>query len=266
MLIRFIKVSSYGNDFMLISKKDITKREIYNRKIGIGFDQKLSIKHLKKNIFRCIIRNKDITEANNCFNGLRCIFKYLNIKTGIRKIYILTKKGSYKLTKKEEKVKTILKKYSTNFTKNIRFLYKEMFFRNILFNIKQINLLLKKIYFNYIDIGNLHIIILSNRKHKYKVKLIKKIIEDKLIFKKGVNISIFNIENKKIKTFERGSGITLSCGTGTMACCITYTMGMEYKKILIPNNLGRLVFKKTTKCLSTIGEVCFSYSGKIVIK
>ncbi|MGX7458715.1 hypothetical protein [Candidatus Vidania fulgoroideorum] len=265
MIIRFIKASSYGNDFMLISKNDITRKEIYDRNIGVGFDQVLTFKYIRKNIFRCIIRNKDITTAYNCFNGLRCLSLYLGVKTKIRKLYIVTKGGNYKFIRKGRKIKTIIKLYKKDFRTNMRFLYRKMFFRNIL-NIKQINLLLTKIYFSYIDIGNKHIITFLKERHKSKAMMIKRLITKEKVFNQDPNISIFNIKNKNITTLERGSGITLSCGTGTMASCIVLSMKMRYREIKILSSLGIVVFKKKEKCLSTIGKVCFSYSGKTLLK
>ncbi|QSW37994.1 diaminopimelate epimerase [Candidatus Vidania fulgoroideae] len=265
MVLRFVKYSSYGNDFVITNDIDITIRSLYSRNVGIGFDQKISFRHRSKNVFICIIRNNDMTEASNCFNGIRCLSSYIYRKTKIRKIYVITKGGRYKFLCNKRNVKTIISQYKDNFLENMSFLYKKMFFRNIC-NIKQVNLLLTNIYFNYIDIGNLHLILFSTLDINNKLVFIRNLINNSDVFRNDVNISIFNTKYRKVFTYERGSGITLSCGTGTMASCLVYTLGISKKKLEILSDFGKLVFKKKIKHLSTIGFVNFSYSGKILVR
>lgn len=152
-----------------------------------------------------------------------------------------------------------IKKYNCNFSKYIEFKYKKMFFRNIKNNI-QINLNLSKKYFQFVNIGNLHIVFFI--KNKKEIKDILKKNKKKY----NCNISFLDYKKNKINTYENGSGFTLSCGSGTFASCISYTNCKNINKVVIKNNLGFLSFYKKSSGYYLVGSCLFSFNGSFFYK
>ena len=89
MKIKFKKMQSNGNDFLITEDINILKASIErlsDRKNGIGFDQLLLLDRSGKE-WQVRVFNADGSEANNCFNGLRCLASYSSEKEQLVKIY-----------------------------------------------------------------------------------------------------------------------------------------------------------------------------------
>ena len=86
MLLRFTKMHGLGNDFVmldLISQRAHIHpgliRELADRKLGIGFDQLLTVTPPSDPDmdFRYTIYNADGSEAEQCGNGARCFLRFV---------------------------------------------------------------------------------------------------------------------------------------------------------------------------------------------
>ncbi|UOQ37975.1 Diaminopimelate epimerase [Candidatus Vidania fulgoroideae] len=257
---KFVKLNSYGNDFVISKNKKINKKFLYNRNLGLGFDQLIVFKIKKNKKIICRIFNSDLSEAYNCANGLRCLSFYIFKKTNLRKINIYTIFGKNVFFHiRKNSITGEINNVNFNFLKSVKFKHKYMFFRNIKSNL-QINFYLKKIYFQFINLGNFHIVFFIKKK-----KSITKIIKEKKFenFLKA-NISFLNFKKNKIKTLENGVGFTLSCGTGTFASCISYVMCKPLvKEIYLKNKLGELFFLNRKKKYQLTGKCSFLFYGKL---
>ncbi|UOQ27832.1 Diaminopimelate epimerase [Candidatus Vidania fulgoroideae] len=262
-IFKFVKLNSYGNDFIISKNKKISKKFLYNRNLGLGFDQLIIFKIKKNKKIICRIYNSDLSEAHNCANGLRCLSFYIFKKTNLKKINIYTLFGKNVFFHvKKNTVTGEINKVNFNFLKSVKFKHKCMFFRNIKNNL-QINFYLKKFYFQFINLGNFHVVFFI--KKKGDIEKIIKIKKLKTFFK--ANISFLYFKKNKIKTLENGVGFTLSCGTGTFASCISYVMCKpSVKKIYLKNKLGRLFFLNKQKKYQLTGRCSFLFYGKLFIQ
>ncbi|MGX7585856.1 diaminopimelate epimerase [Candidatus Vidania fulgoroideorum] len=256
-------MNSYGNDFV-ISKMKIRRIFLSDRKIGIGFDQFITFKVVKKNIFKCLIYNKDGSEAYNCLNGLRCLSKFLSHKTKYKIIFIITKSKCIKfIIKSKKEVVSSFPKPTFNFRNEISFNYKKLFFRNIR-KLTQTSFFLSKKYFSFLDIGNPHLVFFEKKPNLRDLLKIESEVKLKNLSKNGLNISILGTRKKEVITFERGAGITRSCGTGTAASCFCFLKSKNKKQLKIINKLGTLLFKKNKlNGFSFIGKANFTFRGEI---
>ncbi|MGX7583033.1 hypothetical protein ACWNX6_00105 [Candidatus Vidania fulgoroideorum] len=261
MKIKFIKMNSYGNNFVIIKKYKFKKCFFSKKDIGIGFDQLISFRIIKNKKIVCRIFNYDMSEANNCANGLRCLSSFIFKKLNRKKIYLHTKSGSYSFLNKKKTIASCIKEKYLNIFKIFCFNFKKMYFRNLNKNI-QINLYLKKIYFQILSLGNFHTIFFI--KNEKEIKKIFNIIKNNF-FDNNISFMLYN--SNCIKTFERGVGFTLSCGTGTFASCISYIKCKPYiKNIIIKNKLGYLKFyKKKNNKKYLEGTFHYSYVGSLII-
>ena len=271
-IIKFIKMQSLGNDFVIIdqlknpykfSKNQI--KEICDRNYGIGCDQLLNIrKSSKLDIsFEYKIYNKDGSESGQCGNGAKCIAKYFFDK--------------YKTRKKEIKIETktrklVLRKYSN---KNIEV---DMGIPNINYNkldakISKFIYKGKKYLFSSVSIGNPHAVFLLKSIKGIDLEDFANKFNKKNFFKNGVNISLVeNImkNNWRARIYERGSGETMACGSAS--CAISACLPTLAKDIYINNYVhmqgGKAQVKwsgKTNEPIYLIGSAEYVYSGQYKI-
>jgi diaminopimelate epimerase len=210
------KWNSIGNDF-LISTNSFSKNEIVHlcdRKFGIGADQFVIIHDDEVKFF-----NSNGMEAEICGNALKCVGQILFHQTGFKNFEVKTKKGLIKIEIENN--------------------------GNIKINLGKVNSI-KQINENdfFIDLGNPHYVSILNHYEGddfFTSLQVKKELErqgslKQIEFKEtnGINYSIACIKdgNLLVRTFERGEGETLSCGSGSCAAFASC-----YQKRLIPEKI-----------------------------
>lgn len=223
MKIPFTKMQAIGNDFIIINQID----QIYNlsqaqiaklsdRHFGIGFDQLLIIE--KSNIptfdFKYRIFNADGSEVEHCGNGARCFYEYIQHHKISSKntITAQTLNGSISLTKEEGMITVDMGKFSIGM-KNDPSLFFDIFSDKNTEEIQGI----------YVDIGNPHIVFFVDSLKDVDALRTGKSIQGSSLFPDSVNVSFCEIVNSneiKLVVYERGSGLTLGCGSGACAASI----------------------------------------------
>ena len=81
----------------------------------------------------------------------------------------------------------------------------------------------KKYYINCISMGNPHTVIFVKNVDKVNLEKLYKKIHKSNIFEEKCNVEVVQILDKttiKMRVYERGSGETLSCGTGACASVV----------------------------------------------
>ncbi len=277
--INFIKMQGLGNDFILIDKikKDIDLdskhiKFLCNRKFGIGCDQLLII---EKSIdplinFNYKIFNQDGEEAQHCANGARCVIKYLvkdklvsnNIITLGTKNRIISgsvlENGDIKLSLGEPEF----------YSKKIPFIHENNINNKYLVNIENTNINL-----GVVSMGNPHAIIRVNNKDELnnndKLYKIATLLQKSEYFPESVNVNFYYVKDKSIiflRTFERGSGFTLSCGTGAAATvCYAIKQNEVEKETKVIMQGGILTLLWQDKEIFMIGTAQEVYRGTINI-
>lgn len=236
-----------GNDFILINgliysidNYQQASKILCQRHFNIGGDGLIIVlpPENKDNDFKMRIFNSDGSEAEMCGNGIRCFTQYVykNNLTQKHKLKIETKAGIIKpeitetsgLTAKikvnmgkpefqPEKVPVKFSKKNSEFVEDLSIQIK-----NKTFNL------------NCVSMGNPHTVIFTNDLNQIELSTWGPKIETMDIFPNKTNVEFIEIinENKiKMKVWERGSGITLSCGTGACAAAV---MGIRKKMLSAP--------------------------------
>jgi diaminopimelate epimerase len=197
MKTNYTKMQSNGNDFLITEDSSLIKKtaELSDRIKNIGFDQLLYFQNGAMPELR--VFNADGSEANNCVNGLRCVAFLYNLKSTY--IQIKSKRFLVNKTPNGATVKGELPK-----VEKIR----------DYFVIKFGNNHIAKSCEN-IDGLKLH-------EEYEKIKTSKPYNEIK-----DFNMSVFKIceDIIKIRTYENGTGETLSCGSATMS--VAYALSKE---------------------------------------
>ena len=197
MKTRYTKMQSNGNDFLITEDSNLIEKtaELSDRIKNIGFDQLLYFQNGAMPKLR--VFNADGSEANNCVNGLRCVAFLYDLKN----TYIQIKSRRF-LVNKTSNGATV---------------------KGELPKVEKI-----RDYF-VIKFGNNHIAKSCENIDGFKLQEEYKKIKTSKPYNeiKDFNMSVFKICKNiiKIRTYENGTGETLSCGSATIS--VAYALSKE---------------------------------------
>lgn len=256
--LEFTKMHGIGNDYIYIDvAKNRDLKEIFtrysigalvrylsNRNFGIGGDGVIFIEKSMIADFKMRIFNSDGTEAEMCGNGIRCFAKYIyDQKLTEKDILKIETLAGIKEVKKEKHIlepsKETIEQYVVNMGKPI-----------ISGNFS-ISVLDKNIQLTKILIGNPHAVIFTKDIENIPIKKYGPLIENHKYFPQKTNVEFIEIlENNliKMRVWERGSGETFACGTGSCAAVVAG----------VSNNL----IKRDVKVLLKGGELDINWDKK----
>lgn len=256
--LEFTKMHGIGNDYIYIDvakNKDLKEiftrysigalvRYLSNRNFGIGGDGVIFIEKSMIADFKMRIFNSDGTEAEMCGNGIRCFAKYIyDQKLTEKDILKIETLAGIKEVKKEKHIlepsKETIEQYVVNMGKPI-----------ISGNLS-ISVLDKNIQLTKILIGNPHAVIFTKDIENIPIKKYGSLIENHKYFPQKTNVEFVEIlENNliKMRVWERGSGETFACGTGSCAAVVAG----------VSNNL----IKRDVKVLLKGGELDINWDKK----
>ena len=256
--LEFTKMHGIGNDYIYIDvakNKDLKEiftrytigalvRYLSNRNFGIGGDGVIFIEKSMIADFKMRIFNSDGTEAEMCGNGIRCFAKYIyDQKLTEKDILKIETLAGIKEVKKEHHIlepsKETIEQYVVNMGKPI-----------ISGNLS-ISVLDKNIQLTKILIGNPHAVIFTKDIENIPIKKYGPLIENHKYFPQKTNVEFVEILEKnliKMRVWERGSGETFACGTGSCAAVVAG----------VSNNL----IKRDVKVLLKGGELDINWDEK----
>ncbi len=235
MSLKFTKMHGTGNDFIMINglKNDIETYSdlainLCDRHFGIGADGIIIIlaANENNNDYRMRIFNSDGTEAEMCGNGIRCFAHYLYNKNLIdrKKLNIETLAGIIKpeiidTSKKNSKIKVDMG-YPEFATAKIPVdVEDDDFISDYKITIED-----KNFSASFVSMGNPHTIFFLDEIMNIPLEKWGSKIENLKIFPEKTNVEFIKILNKneiEMKVWERGTGITLACGTGASAAVVS---------------------------------------------
>lgn len=220
---KFTKMQGTGNDFIVIDAinqklpnmlQDFSKK-IADRHFGIGADQVLIIGKSKKADFKMLIFNNDGSEVEMCGNGIRCLARYVLEKglTVKKKLEVETLGGIVRPEIVDNKVKVNMGVPSFD-TKNWKI--GETINKRFRVGGKSFNITL-------VSVGNPHCVIFVPKITDELVHKFGPLIENHSAFPNKINAEFVKVKSKneiEMRVWERGTGETLSCGTGATASVV----------------------------------------------
>ena len=215
MKTNYIKMQSNGNDFLITEDPNLIEKtiELSDRIKNIGFDQLLYFQ--SGAIPELRVFNADGSEANNCVNGLRCVAVLYDLKNTY--IQIKSKRFLVNKTSNGATVKGELPK-----VEKIRD------------------------YF-VIKFGNNHIAKSCENIDRFKLhEEYKKIRTTKPYNEiKDFNMSVFKIceDIIRIRTYENGTGETLSCGSATMSVAYALSKELNSNELVVSSRGGDTIVR-----------------------
>lgn len=230
---KFWKLQGIGNDFIAIDGRDDNinsddygklAKSVCHRKFSVGADGLLVVKNSNVADIEMVYYNSDGSRASMCGNGLRCFVKFVydNNIVNKEKIDVDTLDGikKIKINLKNKDIDTITVNMGQGSFKcsDIPINPNEEIFIN-----KEINVLDEKFMVNCMHMGVPHTVIFVDDMDMNKIHKYGPLIEKHEIFPEGTNVNFVKIIDEKnilVRTWERGCGYTLGCGTGITASVI----------------------------------------------
>jgi diaminopimelate epimerase len=251
MKILFTKMHGAGNDFIVINQLNknynLTPKEIKilsNRQLGIGFDQLLIVENsvLPNAEFKYRIFNADGNEVERCGNGARCFLLFLK-NSGIsdkKTISVETKSGVISLSFEDNNKISVNMGFPNDNPESIPFLQNYSPSQTTYINDVEH-------YFYPISLGNPHAVIKLDTLDNIDFSLIGEKLQNSKFFPNSVNVGFLRIINKNeiaLKVYERGSGLTLACGSGACAASIiSIKNGWVTSPVKVQMDGGELIVK-----------------------
>jgi diaminopimelate epimerase len=227
-----------GNDFVMMNclmetlpEKEIASisRKVNDRKFGVGGDGLILVLPSKLADFKMRMFNPDGSEAEMCGNGIRCFAKYVfdrklitdpqvKVETlaGVKLLKLLTRGGKVEAVRVDMGQPRLLRsEIPMRGDDNGRVIGESLKVDGRKFEITAVNM------------GNPHVVIFSDDLDNFAVDRYGPQIENHKAFPQRTNVQFVQVCNKSeivLRTWERGAGMTLACGTGACAAAVASTL------------------------------------------
>ena len=230
---KFTKMQGAGNDYVYVNCFEETVSDprqaaiqVSNRNFGIGSDGLILIMPSEVADLRMRMFNSDGSESEMCGNGIRCVAKYAYDHGIVTDTEITAETGAGVLTLKLftgddgkiEKVRVNMgpprlarAEIPMNGAPDAKIVAEELTVLDRTFKI------------TCVSMGNPHCVIYVDNVENFPVATYGPLIENNPLFPRRTNVEFIQIISRSEvlqRTWERGAGETLACGTGASAVCV----------------------------------------------
>lgn len=248
-------------------------QKICDRHFGVGADQLLVARRSEKADFCMDIYNADGSRVEMCGNGVRCFAKFvrdlgysdkteISVETlgGIVAPKILS--GHPGTTSSTSWVQVDMGKPILAENKS----------QTLKFPSSQVHKLpsSQALRFVTLSMGNPHCVIFVDRVENYPVTEVGPLVEGDPLFPNGTNVEFVEVispEKLIQRTWERGSGETLACGSGACAALVAaHLKGLVGRRATVCLTGGELeiFWDETTGHVFKTGPAVFVFKGDVV--
>jgi diaminopimelate epimerase len=223
---RFDKMHGLGNDFVIVDAReapfDVTPalaRAIADRRTGVGCDQLIVLEPSPDADLRMRIWNSDGGEVEACGNAARCVVQL----TGARRI-----DSSGGLLEGEDLGAEVEVSIGEP-----RFNWNEI---PLAYAMDTAALPMAWEGLEHpmaLSVGNPHVVFFVGDLDKVPIEQVGPTIEHDPAFPERINVNVAEIADGgiRLKTWERGAGLTLACGTGA---CATAVAAIKMRRVVSP--------------------------------
>lgn len=230
---KFAKMHGAGNDYVYVNCFEETiaepaalARQVSNRNFGIGSDGLILIMPSEVADVRMRMFNSDGSESEMCGNGIRCVAKYAYDHGLVKKTEITAETGAGILTLQLfPNDRDLVERVRVNMGKprltrgqipmtgpadeqvvNVELQILDRIFR-----------------ITCVSMGNPHCVIFVDDAVAFPVDKYGPVIENHALFPRRTNVEFVQVLSPtevRQRTWERGAGETLACGTGASAVAV----------------------------------------------
>ncbi len=230
---KFTKMQGAGNDYVYVNcfeecpdNPAEVARKVSNRNFGIGSDGLILIMPSSVADVRMRMFNSDGSESEMCGNGIRCVAKYAYDHGIVGKKEITAETGAGILTlqlftdtaDKVEKVRVNMGE--PRLTRAEIPMIGDGAGRVV---DEPLNILHSVFRITCVSMGNPHCVIFVDDVENFPVEKYGPLIENHELFPRRTNVEFVHVVSRnevRQRTWERGAGETLACGTGASAVTV----------------------------------------------
>jgi diaminopimelate epimerase len=287
---RFTKMHGIGNDYVYVNcfeeridNLPALARRISDRHFGIGSDGLILICPSDKADVRMRMFNADGSEAEMCGNGIRCLAKYTyehklakpgpkfqipNGDTYPKSLKVETGNGILTLglaTDENDKVQLVCVNMGRP-----RFRPQDIPVKiegDSVINYSM-EMLGQRLEMTCVSMGNPHAVFFCNDVKTVDLERLGPVIENHKLFPERTNVHFAQFVSRgelTMRTWERGSGITLACGTGACAVCAAGVLTGQTErvcKVHLPGGDLDLNWCEADNCVYMTGPATEVFHGE----
>ncbi len=247
-----------GNDFVVIDERKKPRnwqvrqvQQICHRRFGIGADQLLLIRKSGKADASMHIYNQDGSKAKQCGNGLRAVASLLLMENNSPEVCIEVGGFAHRC-------------------RLIAHDWVEVAFPLPMVN-KSHKAFAKNLGFDQaleVDVGNPHLVLFRSQNTALKdFETLGKTLQAQ--YAGGINVHALKQLSKDriyLDHWERGTGVTPSCGSGSIASVYAgVSLGLLKPKVIVENAIGNLTVECTPGEVLLSGVVKLIFNGQIEV-
>ena len=274
---RFTKMQGIGNDYVYVNafeehieNPNELAKQISDRHFGVGSDGLVLIAPSSVADFQMLMYNADGSQGDMCGNASRCVAKYvydrgmtdktvvtLETLAGIKVLHMTLKDGKVD-TVRVDMGEPVLD------CENVPCLLDKGIVRKA-----KIEALDRVFEITPVSTGNPHgVIFLDEPVEEFDLNRYGPVLERHPAFPKKANIEFVNViarDRLRMRVWERGSGITMACGTGSCAVLVAANLcGLADRKATIVLDGGELVdeWDETTGHVFMNGSATHVFDGE----
>jgi diaminopimelate epimerase len=244
-MLRFTKMHGIGNDYVYVNlfeeklPRDLAALAVAmsDRHFGIGSDGLILIGPSERADVRMRMFNADGSESEMCGNGVRCVAKYIHDHGIAPKERVTVETGRGVLTLDLEIEKGKARRVRVDMGAPI---LKASEIPTTLPGDPPIEVPVtvagQDLRLTAVSMGNPHVVAFVDDVAGFAVETLGPALEHHPAFPRRVNVHVVQVRSPsevRMRTWERGSGITLACGTGACAVCVAGVLaGKTERKLL----------------------------------
>lgn len=281
---KFTKMQGCGNDYVYVDggkeviaqeKKPELVRRLSDRHFGIGGDGVIFINPSKEADFEMEMYNMDGTRSEMCGNGIRCVAKFVYDKGLTDKTTVsIISGGSVKyldLNIENGKVSTIKVNMGAPILKAADIPVITDNPDGQVVN-ETIEVLGKEYKMTCVSMGNPHAVVFMDDVENLDIEKIGPYFENHERFPKRTNtefVKVIDRKNVEMRVWERGTGETLACGTGTCATVVACVLnGLTEDEVTVKLLGGSLKIKwdREENLVYMTGPAVTVFEGEVEIE
>lgn len=241
---KFTKMHGIGNDYVYVNVFDQSisgdlpalARTVSDRHFGIGADGLILIEPSERADARMRMFNADGSEAEMCGNGVRCVAKYIydhqiaqkpvvTVETGrgVLTLAIEAEGGRAKRVRVDMGEPFLAAELIPTTLPGPRVIDAEWPAGEIDLDPSALSDLGVDPRLTCVSMGNPHVVLYCRDVERIPLDRIGPKLETARCFPKRINVHFVEVLSRgevRMRTWERGSGITQACGTGACAVCV----------------------------------------------
>ncbi len=264
---RFTKMHGIGNDYLYVDcfqekfpdDPAALSRRLSDRHFGVGSDGMIFICPSKVAVARMRMFNADGSESEMCGNGVRCVAKYVydhgitqqrqvQIETGagVLTLDLEVEEGRVRRVRVDmgppilepEKIPVHLPGVDATrpivnvpLAPHVRLPDFEGWLERSDLDARM----------TCVSMGNPHVVLYCRDVQAVPLEIVGPILEKQPIFPRRINVHFVQVHGPHevtMRTWERGSGITLACGTGASAVCVAGSLAGRSERMIVAHLPG----------------------------